>query len=1167
MRIKQVDIIGFKSFVDKVSLPFQEGINVVVGPNGCGKSNILDAIRWAMGEQSAKNLRGSSMEDVIFKGSAARKGLGMAEVSLILSAEDGIAPEPYQDCSEIMVTRRLFRDGESEYYINKSRCRRLDIQELFLDTGVGAKSYAIIEQGNIETILRDRPEERRSLIEDAAGVMKFKVRKKAALRKIEAARLNLSRLEDVIAEVRRQASILKRQAQKAERFRECRRELKAIDIGFAQRRYRLLKGQEDELAVAEGQHREAVEELEGQIAGGEEGLVALKTVQAAREKEIERTRGALLRLAGDIDRGSQRLDFNRREAERLGLDRERFDQERKELERRREELHREREALTADLATLDAEIIGAEGELQAGAEKLVYLQEAEERQSRSVTALREKLFSCLSEISRFANRREDAERRLDNLEGRLRRSREDAVLERKKGADLEGERAAAEASLAAAQSRREGLAKQESAIHERRKELDALISTNREALAALREEYAAGRSRLEALAEIDATAGFGNGGSENPPDGAARRVVDCLTVDRDEEQLFETFLGERLQARVVEKETAPELILAWLRKQNVRNRFCFFFDVPRRSPFWEGGVPLAELLTAADQDRPLLKNLVAGAYRVESLEPFLNGRIPEGVTLVNRRGEMLSWRGELVVGAGARGNGVLTRKRMRRELEALLRECELKCTRLEHQRQVVNEEAGALEKSSRDVAAALRSETESGTRAERLLADLDNAGKRVRDRLEVLALEHQQLEEECLRLREESLHSLQESTAREGEKDRLQKELQAAQEDFDDFRREVARLREAETGNKVRQAGRVERRRSLGKRLETCRETADDLGGRLERLGERVAENERERKRLAEERQVLEDRDREMLPLREKEKAKLAALEAAAMDGKRSLGVTEEQLRSLAVRVAGEREVINGLRLERQEKSLEKGHLRQAILDRFRCDLEQQQQGEGDWDDQRQELRRVELQRQLDSIGEVNLTALEEFQVLEERLTFLVAQQNDLIASVADLETTIQRINSTTCRRFRDAFEQINGRFQQVFPRLFAGGRAELHLTDEGNLLETGVEIIAQPPGKRLQELGLLSGGEKALTAIALVFATFMVRPSPFCLLDEVDAPLDDANTDRYNDLIQELAKKSQFIIITHNKRTMGTGDALYGITMEEQGVSKVVSVRINDFR
>ncbi len=237
-------------------------------------------------------------------------------------------------------------------------------------------------------------------------------------------------------------------------------------------------------------------------------------------------------------------------------------------------------------------------------------------------------------------------------------------------------------------------------------------------------------------------------------------------------------------------------------------------------------------------------------------------------------------------------------------------------------------------------------------------------------------------------------------------------------------------------------------------------------------------------------------------------------------------------------------------------------------MDRFRCDLEHSPaHEEDDWNDEGQEARRLELQRQLDSIGEVNLTALEEFQALEERLVFLVTQQKDLTASVSDLETTINRINSTTCRRFREAFDQINTRFQQVFPRLFSGGKAELRLTDEGNLLETGVEIAAQPPGKRLQELGLLSGGEKALTAIALVFATFMVRPSPFCLLDEVDAPLDDANTDRYNGLIQELAEKSQFIIITHNKRMMGIGDALYGITMEEQGVSKVVSVRINDFR
>jgi chromosome segregation protein len=1168
MRIKQVDIIGFKSFVDKASLPFQEGVNVVVGPNGCGKSNILDAIRWAMGEQSAKSLRGSSMEDVIFKGSAARKGLGMAEVSLIFSAEDGIAPEPYGDCSEIMVTRRLFRDGESEYYVNKSRCRRTDIQELFLDTGVGAKSYSIIEQGNIETILRDRPEERRSLIEDAAGVMKFKVRKKAALRKIEAARLNLGRLEDVISEVRRQSAALKRQAQKAERFRECRRELKAIEIGSARRRYQKLKEEESGIAALEQQRREALEQLAQRIAGQEEELSSLKARQAAREQEIQASRSILLRLAADMDQGLQQLDFNRREAERLVQDGERIAQERKELETRQQGLLQERDELIAELQQLDGEIAAGDKELQSGMERLAFLQEAEERQSRSVAAVREKLFSCLGEISRFANQREEAERRLEVLEGRLHRNREDTLLQTEKAGELEQEVRAAEAALEISRSRKEELARQDEASGARQKELDLLFASNREALAALREECAAARSRLQALQEMDGRSGDGKAGAV-PPSGATRRVADCLTVPKDEEQAFESFLGERLRALIVEKGSSPESLLNWSRGLAGRNRLCLSAEVPGRPVAWEGGTPLKELLSVEGDDRALLDNLLDGVYLVESLDPFLSGRIPRGVTLVSRAGEVLSWRGEVVVGASAEsGSGLLTRKRMRRELEACLRDQDLERTRLEQQRQVLEEEQTALEKGRREAAAALKDEAESETQAERRAADLDNAVKRVRDRLEVLALEQEQLQEDQERLRDESVRSLQEGTSRDGEKNRLQAELKTAQDDFDDFRREVGRIREVVTQDKIRQAGREERRRSTGKRLEACRTTLEDVAARFERFKSRSEENHRERERLEAERETLEARGRELSPLRAEEQKKLTLFESAAAEARRRLDEADENLRTLRGAQAGEQEALNGLRLHLQEKSLEREHLRRATLERFRCDLELQA-GEPaeDWDEQRQEARRSELQRQLDNIGEVNLTALEEFQALEERLAFLVSQQSDLTASVADLEATIHRINSTTCRRFREAFEQINARFQQVFPRLFSGGRAELRLTDAGNLLETGVEIVAQPPGKRLQELGLLSGGEKALTAIALIFSTFMVRPSPFCLLDEVEAPLDDANTDRYNGLIQELAKKSQFIIITHNKRTMGIGDALYGITMEEQGVSKVVSVRINDFR
>ncbi|MBN1140389.1 MAG: chromosome segregation protein SMC [Deltaproteobacteria bacterium] len=1168
MRIKQIDIIGFKSFVDKVSLPFQEGVNVVVGPNGCGKSNILDAIRWVMGEQSAKTLRGSSMEDVIFKGSVGRTGLGMAEVSLTLAAEDGTAPEPYRECAEIMVTRRLFRDGESEYYINKSRCRRSDIQELFLDTGVGSKSYSFIEQGNIETILSAKPEDRRSLIEDAAGVMKFKVRKKAALRKIEAARLNLTRLEDLIGEVRRQSAGLKRQAQKAERFREYRQELKGIEIGFARRRFRELQGEETAISGAEAAGRASLEQLEQRLRTQDQELEALKAGQRGQEQEIQEARGALLRLAGELDKTRERLEFNRREAERTERDRERLLQERRELEQRTAALAVEQEQAGAGLGALDKEIAAGEQEMEVGVEKAAFLQEAEQRQAGALNALREKLFACLGELARFANLREEAEKRLETLDHRLRRNREEAAGQEQKLRELERDRERAVLELAASRARRGDLEARLADLEERRRRLEDGRFRNREQLALLREEQAALRSRLQALAEMDGRAAEQAGGGVPVPAGVRRKVADCLAVPKEQERLFESFLGSRLQALMVGKEASSKEVLAWSRGLGRENRLYFPAAAAAFRRGWEGGIPLREL-AGAGPDRELVENLLEGAFRVESLDPFLEGHLPAGVTLVTDDGEILSWRGELLVGYGTgTGAGVLARRRMRRELEGALREQEAAQARQEHQRQTLEAEGSLLESEFRGVEGLLAQERQADAAVERRLGEIDLSLKRGRDRLEVFDLELAQLREEMERLREESGRGLREMAVREQDRNRLQEQLGSAQQDFDDFRREVERIREGVTQAKVRQAGQKERRRALAKRLEEGGKALAEGRDRLVRLQERLADSDREQVSGQGRREELEAFWRELTPRQEQEQKRLAALEAAAGAAGQKLKAAEEQLRSLRISAAREREGLNGLRLRLQEKRLEREHVQAAALERFRCDLEQQPaEGDQGWDDERMEARRLALQRQLETIGEVNLTALEEYRALEERLAFLVGQQDDLTASVADLETTIHRIDATTSRRFREAFDQINGRFQEVFPRLFSGGRAELLLSDEGNLLETGVEIVAQPPGKRLQELGLLSGGEKALTAIALVFATFMVRPSPFCLLDEVDAPLDDANTDRYNGLIQELATSSQFIIITHNKRTMRIGDALYGITMEEQGVSKVVSVRINDFR
>jgi chromosome segregation protein len=1174
MKIKRIEIVGFKSFVDKVVIDFQQGITSVVGPNGCGKSNIVDAIRWAMGEQNAKNLRGRAMEDIIFTGSETRKPLGMAEVTIIFGNEDGLAPTAFCEYAEIMITRRLYRNGDSEYLINKTPCRLLDITELFMDTGVGARTYSIIEQGKIGMILNAKPEDRRFLIEEAAGVTKFKSRKKIALRKIEATRQNLVRLGDIVSEVRRQLGSLKRQAQKAERFRTFREELRRLETRFALTSFRELRAEETALYCQEQERLQSVEIMAARLAESELRLEEFRLEQVAREKEVSQGQERVFHLTSEIQKVEGRIEFGGRELENLLRQRERLGSEQEEITRRLAELVREEEGLRAGQTTLEDEL---DGEIRRLVEGEALLEEFTGREQELTTRLensRSTLFALLTELSRAGSLQEEAGRRLKALEEQARRNRTEAVTVREQMEEAQGIRDALEITLQDIRGRHGFLGVERDEIREGILVLRRRSEENEALLLEAREDLNRRRSRLESLLQLEKNLegyGFGLKTLLSAPvfreRFASRLAADVLEVPPRYEAAVEAALGDRLQSLRAEGSRDVLEALGFLEEKEGRCTFLLpRFRVAEVPPV-TGATPLAAIVRGTE-DSGFIDALLAGFYLVDSVEPFLAGGLPPGVSLVTENGQVLTFRGEVTGGGrNALDHGVLHKKREMRDLAQRVDELETGVRNLEDGRQRLRNDLAEAEERLREVEAALHQEELRLVDSEKDLLRIREQAGRLQERLEILSLEEDQLHEE----QEEFTHQMTEATRGRHEKEQLKIKHEGTvaqlQEELKVVRQEAEIIRERVTSLKVAVASIREKEEGSRRSLERMTSLRQELQGRKALLASRATEGEQEETHLRTETERLRTELEVLFARREEEKARFNQIREQFEDGSGKIDKQEESLKELRGAIQQDRERLAELQLRGRELNLEAEHLRQTILDRHRVDLaELEVEGEEAFEIEQGRVRIDELRRLIDDIGEVNLTAIEEHRELEERWQFLTTQQEDLKQSLDGLQAAITKINRTTRKRFRETFEQVNTKFQEVFPRLFRGGKAELRLTDEEDLLETGIDIVAQPPGKKLQSVNLFSGGEKALTAVALIFSIFLIKPSPFCMLDEVDAPLDDANIGRFNDLVREMAELSQFIIITHNKRTMEIADTLYGVTMEEPGVSKLVSVRINEF-
>lgn len=1173
MRIRRLEIKGFKSFPDKTVLDLKTGITAIVGPNGCGKSNIFEAIRWVMGEQRARVLRGKKMEDVIFTGSDSRKPVGMGEVRLVLSNAGGSFSASMADYDEVMITRRLFRDGESQYEINGIPCRLSDITDFFLDTGVGRNSYAVIEQGRVDMVVASKPEDRRVLIEEAAGINRYKARREAAVKKLEQTKHNLLRISDVIREVKRQSASLKRQASQAERYRKLSERLRTLDIAFHAHRCALFGEELRRIRVDLERNQTLFLEQEARFASTQAELERVRLRTLDTEKKLSEHQEAHHKI--DLELAAVRGSIERYRADlmRLAEARDRDTSERISVEVHLHDERARQSTLEKTIADLLVELDAAQHELSATGEKKCALDRALAEQRELWERLKDEVFRTLQETAAERNTREQLNRRAAEVNARLERmGRETDELTTTLAAER-GRREELHQQVAEITRRAEEQARTKEYLATERAQETHAAEMLRQRLAQCEREVTAARARWESLQELRQSYGAYDAGvrflMQDPALAAEKGLLgplaELLNVPEEYQKALIAAIGDRLGHVVVDSPREGAAAADRLREAEA-GRSTFIPRSPRPdveqppSHQIDGLVQLKDVVRFPDGLEDLGDFLLGRSFVVDNMTSALEIWEKNGISvdLVTLTGELVNRYGEITGGSGRVASEEVFEKR--REIARLGDEI----MRLDAEVARLRSELEAREERLRDCIAAIEHAdvalndlrvAETGLRKDVERIDGKVAG--LERSLSVLKLEKERLNKEIDGQADQVLRAEENITRLEARHAELEKQREDARRAIDACVAAIEGEAQRHSEARVRAAQMEERRQSLERERRAAGAAADQSAARVASLTAQLERNADDEKRLRGRIEATLLQERSLMGVHADQARAIEALRNDTAELAALLKQLDSAASSEGKAVADLRESIHRLEMEavRVEQVLE--GIVEKIVERYHVDPRTVSAEENPPD----EREIAELGSKLESMGEVNLAAIAESRHLEERLAFLTEQESDLRDAVESLYATINRINKTTKERFRAAFEGINEKFQEIFPFLFRGGEARLVLTDEDDLLETGVEIMARPPGKRVRNMDLLSGGEKALTAVALIFSIFLTRPSPFCLLDEVDAPLDDSNILRFNEMLRTLADQTQFLVITHNKRSMETADTLYGVTMEEPGVSMVVSV------
>lgn len=1155
MRLKCIRLAGFKSFVDPTTVNFPSNMAAVVGPNGCGKSNIIDAVRWVMGESSAKNLRGESMTDVIFNGSTSRKPVSQASIELVFDNSDNSLVGEYAAYAEISIRRKVTRDGQNTYYLNGTKCRRRDITDIFLGTGLGPRSYSIIEQGMISKLIEAKPEELRNFIEEAAGISKYKERRRETENRIRRTQENLARLTDLREELERQLERLHRQAQAAEKYREYKAEERQLKARLAALRWRDLDQRLRQRETVIGDQEIAFEALVAEQRNADASIERLRDGHHELSERFNQVQGRFYSVAGDIARVEQSIQHGQQRLRQLQDDL-------KEAERSRLETESHLGHDRTLLATLGEELAMLEPEqeltLAAAEEAAATLEEAE----LGMHGWQEQWDSFNTRSAEPRRQAEVQQARLAQLEASLERL---AERQRKLGEErdqLGGDSQDTETCDLDEQVASSELLLEDLQLQERRvvEQLDALREQMQQANQAQQQQQGdlqrlGGRlASLEALQQAALEPGVGAAdwlraqGLEQRP-----RLAEGLRVEPGWELAVETVLGADLQAVLLDDFTGLEF--AALEQGELR-----LLMVGAQGASVTGS--LLDKVEGSVDLSPWLGQVMP----VETLEQALSrrGSLGAGQSLVSRDGYWVgrhflrvSRGGEAQGGVLARGQEIERLGREQLEQEALLEQLDEQLQRLREQQLDLEEQREQLRRRSQDESrqhGELKARLSAGrARAEQLELRRRRLQEELAELQEQRALEHEQLGEARLLL-QEALDMMAQDTE---QRELLMARRDTLREGLDRIRQEARQHKDHAHQLAVRLGSLRAQHDSTRQALERLEQQAARLSERQEQLNLNLEEGEAP---LEELRLKLEELlERRMSVDEEMRQARLHMDEAdrELRDAERRRTQAEQQSQLLRGQLEQQRLESQGLDVRRktlQEQLLADGYDLQGVLATL----------EADASEQGTEQALEQLEARIQRLGAINLAAIEEYEQQSERKRYLDAQDADLVEALETLENVIRKIDKETRNRFKDTFDQINAGLQALFPKVFGGGSAYLELTGE-DLLDTGVTIMARPPGKKNSTIHLLSGGEKALTALALVFAIFKLNPAPFCMLDEVDAPLDDANVGRYARLVKEMSETVQFIYITHNKIAMEMADQLMGVTMHEPGCSRLVAVDVEE--
>ena len=1177
MYLKSIEVQGFKSFANKIKFEFHNGITGIVGPNGSGKSNVADAVRWVLGEQSAKQLRGGNMQDVIFSGTQLRKPLGYASVAITLDNADHKLDTSYE---EVTVTRRLYRSGESEYLMNGAACRLRDIQELFYDTGIGKEGYSIIGQGQIDKILSNKPDDRRELFDEAAGIVKFKRRKATTLKKLEEEESNLTRVSDILSELTRQLGPLRRQSESARIYLKKRDELKLLDLNmFLVDRERMEK-EYDRLQQTYGASSEELAETKAQFEKTKEEYDVLEKQLEELEKEIEEKRGktsenalSLKQLEGQIQVLQEQIrtasENRRMHAERLDAIDSEYEGKKaqlKELEQTREEAkiqgkenQTETDRIQSELDTLhDAMVQSTLTMNQAKTSQIDLL-----NQKASAKGKLQRYDAMLEQIGIRKSMLSQRVLVLKNDEEK----QQDVLINcraeyRKLAKEIEG----ADGKRSANQKQIEKL--QQEIVNEQREVDNRQLLFHRE------------ESRLETLRNMsERYDGYGNSirrvmEQKSRVPGLIGVVADLIKTDKKYETAIETALGGAIQNIVTKDEKTAKEMIGFLKK----NRYGRATFLPLSAISAKGGLPMTQLLkeegVIQSADRlvhtepefaELMRSLLGRTLVVETIDHgiALQKKNHHSLRIVTLEGELLNPGGSMTGGAFKNTSNLLGRRREIEELEKQVKKLSTDLDELKQGLETKRTLRNALRDEIADIAEKVKDKQLDLNTAEMSIRQAEQRIREIQSGYSQLKGESSEIESQIREIDEFKL-SIQKEM----------KELKSSEKDS----QETALSQETLLNQQKDQET------ELAKQLESLHLKGSELSQQLSFHEENITRIRRELETLQAEKEDISGKQTERSHEEEEKKQQMAEIEATMAAGREQDGILQAEL----AKTQQEKEKLQGTHRQffakRDELSEHQNRLDKECY-RLRSQLDKLEESQESqinyiWDEyeitpvqaasyRMEEVpERTVLKKQLNEVkeeirrlGPVNVNAIEEFKEVEERHTFLSAQHEDLIQAKETLENIIQELDDGMRRQFSEKFADIQREFDKAFKDLFGGGKGSIELVEGEDILEAGVQIISQPPGKKLQNMMQLSGGEKALTAIALLFAIQNLKPSPFCLLDEIEAALDDSNVTRFAEYLHKLTKNTQFIVITHRRGTMNAADRLYGITMQEKGVSTLVSV------